>query len=169
MCQQSTLQVRKKNQNAFPDAFHDEQLNTCDARKLSHNFCHWITLLHKKGKTTKLFARSQTQQFVFARDCLRHKSTAFHPNFELPPSLSTATQNSFWTPFSFLTSECTDYATGWTTEELGFDYRHDNTTSVCNKKNYFGSEVQPASYSIVITPGKKQPGREADHWTPSSP
>lgn len=83
--QQSALQVRK-NQNAFPDAFHDEELNTCDATKLSHNFCHWITLLHKKGETTKLFARSQTQQFVSARDCLRHKSTAFHPNFEPPHS-----------------------------------------------------------------------------------
>jgi hypothetical protein len=150
-----------------PPPFHAEQLNTCDARQLSHNFCQWITLLHKKGKTTKLFARSQTQQFVFTRDCLRHKSTAFHPNFQLPHSAALWLQ----IPSEHLihsSLRSSHQATGCTTDELGFDYRYDNRTLTL-QKIHFGSDVQPANYSIFITPGEKRPEHEADNWTPSSP
>ena len=152
VCQQSTLQVRKKNRNAFPDAFHDEQLNTCDARKLSHNFCQWITLPHKKGKTTKLCARSQTQQFVFARDCLRHQSTAFHPNYDLPHSALRLQIPSERPVHSSLRSAVTRPRAG---QRRVWGSTTDTLTELSFvKKKHFGSDVQPASYSSYNTGGK---------------
>jgi hypothetical protein len=64
--------------NVFPNEFQDE-VNTCDVRKLSHNFCQWITLLNKKKRRGTKLSPDHKQSNLSSREGLRHTSAAFRP------------------------------------------------------------------------------------------